>query len=366
MTRPLTVVIAPDSFKGSLSAAEVAAAIARGWSSVRKQDTVVSIPQADGGEGTLDAILAGSTKARVHEVGTVIGPDSRPTPSRWLELPNRVGVVELAISSGIALMPSLDPLHATTRGLGETIRHALEHGVDSLIIGLGSSASTDGGAGALAALGLNLVGDDGSTITDGGGALVSLASVERERLMAPPPGGVTLLTDVDAPLLGPRGAAAVFGPQKGASKAQVAALDAGLTTYSALLGGDSAVAGTGAAGGTAFAFTSVWGATIEPGADYIAKLSGLADAARHSDVILTGEGTFDATSSSGKVVGSLLRLERGTRTSVGIIAGQLAAASDAWAIALTDIAGSVDDAIARPIPALEEAGRRAARHFSPS
>lgn len=364
MTRPLTVVIAPDSFKGSLPAAEVAAAIGRGWSSVRGHDTIVSIPQADGGEGTLDAIRESIPGSTLHDVPEVTGPDGRPTPSRWLELPNRVGVVELGVSSGIALMRSLDPLGATTRGLGETVRHALEYGVDSLIIGLGSSASTDGGAGALAALGLELRGGDGDALPDGGGALASLASVGRAHLIAPPPGGVTLLTDVDAPLLGPRGAAAVFGPQKGATEAQVATLDAALSTYSEMLGGDPTLPGSGAAGGTAFAFASVWGATVEPGAAYIAALSGLTDAAITAEVILTGEGKFDATSSTGKVVGSLFAVERGANTQLGVIAGQLAAETDAWAIALTDIADSVDEAIAHPIPALEEAGRRAARHFA--
>lgn len=217
----LRMVIAPDSFKGSLGASEVGAAIARGWLSIRPDDQITILPQADGGEGTLDAIASAVPDAVRHDVGPVTGPDGRPTPGAWLELPGRVGVVELAQCSGLPLMKPLDPLAATTRGLGEVIRHALDHGVESLIVGLGGSASTDGGAGALAALDLRLLDADGSYLTDGGAALATLARVESTEMSVPPPGGVTLLADVTAPLLGPTGAAAVFGPQKGADTADV-------------------------------------------------------------------------------------------------------------------------------------------------
>jgi len=205
----LRVVIAPDSFKGSLGALEVASAIAEGWLSVRPADAISLIPQADGGGGTRDAIEAAVPGALRHDVGRVTGPDGRSTPGVWLELPGGIAVVELAQMSGLPLMASLDPLGASTVGLGEVIRAALAAGASRLVIGLGGSASTDGAAGALAALGLR--GD--APLGAGGGGLAALRSLDRSALLAPPPGGVTLLTDVAAPLLGPTGAAAGFGQQ---------------------------------------------------------------------------------------------------------------------------------------------------------
>lgn len=363
MDRSLSVIIAPDSFKGSLAARGAAAAIASGWAAIRPQDRLALLPQADGGEGTLEAVAAAVPGAVPREVGPVVGPDGRPTPGAWLELPDRIAVVELAQCSGLPLMGALDPLGATTRGLGQVIRHALESGMVSLVIGLGGSASTDGGAGALAALGLGLLDERGIALPDGGNALSRLAAIGRETLLAPPPQGVTLLTDVTAPLLGPTGAAAVFGPQKGAKDADVRSLDASLARLAALLGGDPGQPGAGAAGGTAYGFSAAWDAAIEPGARYISALSGLTGAVRDADVVLTGEGRFDATSTTGKVVGEVLTLARRHGTPVGIVAGQISQATENWAVALADLAGSAENAISNPIAALEEAGRRAARHF---
>lgn len=368
MDTPLSVVIAPDSFKGSIAAASASAAIARGWAAIRPHDNLTLLPQADGGEGTLEAIATAVPGSLRHEVGAVTGPDGRPTAGAWLELPGQVAVVELAQCSGLPLMNALDPLGATTLGLGQVIRHALEAGMTSLVIGLGGSASTDGGAGALTALGLELLDARGEPLAAGGGALGDLATVRRDHLLAAPPRGVTLLTDVAAPLLGLNGAAAVFGPQKGAMSAEVQLLDAALARFATLLEGTRLhdtqdQPGAGAAGGAAYGFAAAWGAAMEPGARYIAALSGLTAAAETADVILTGEGRFDATSSTGKVVGEVLALARQHGTPVGIVAGQLAADAASWAVSLTDLAGSSESAIARPIPALEEAGRRAARHF---
>jgi glycerate kinase len=361
----MRVVIAPDSFKGSLGARDVAAAIGAGWRSVRPADELTMLPQADGGEGTLDAIEAAVAGSLRHEVGPVTGPDGRPTPGRWLELPGRVAVVELAQMCGLPLMAALAPHAATTAGLGEVIRAALSAGVDRLVIGLGGSASTDGGAGALAALGLESGGGDG-ILTGGGGPLSRLVSIDRSRLVAPPPGGVVLLTDVDAPLLGSRGAAAVFGPQKGATAADVATLDSALSHFAALLGSDPSVPGTGAAGGTAYGLVAAWGARIEPGADVLARLTGLPAAVAEADVVLTGEGRFDATSGTGKVVGELIRLAGGHGVAVGVVAGQMAepavssTGAPLWSAALVDLAGSVEAAMEDPARWLRAAGAAAA------
>lgn len=335
----MRVVIAPDSFKGSIAARDAATAIAAGWRTVRPGDELVLLPQADGGEGTLAAIAAATPDAVLHSVEQVSGPDGRPVDAVWLMLPGGTAVVELAQSSGLALMPQLDALGATTRGLGELIATALDAGARDLVIGLGGSASTDGGAGALEAL-------DGRR----------------------PPGAVTLLTDVTAPLLGPAGAAAVFGPQKGATPADIDLLEDRMREWAVRFpAADPDAPGAGAAGGTAFGFLAAWGARIEPGAAAIADLTGLTSALGDADVLITGEGRFDATSLSGKVVGHALRAaEAATVARVIAIAGQVAIAMPSLAgattasLSLSDLAGSTEVALADPAAWLTRAGAEAA------
>jgi glycerate 2-kinase len=355
------VVIAPDSLKGSLDAAPAAGAIAAGWRSVRSGDELVLLPQADGGEGTLDAIASAVPAARLEDAGPVTGPDGRPVEAHWLVLPDGTAVVELAQSSGLPQMAPLDARGATTRGLGEVIGRALDGGARALLIGLGGSASTDGGAGALAALGLGLLDADARALPDGGGALAALAAIDRSGLRSAPAGGVRLLSDVTAPLLGPHGAAAVFGPQKGADADDVTALDAALARFAELLGGDPAQAGSGAAGGTGYGFAAAWGAVIEPGSTAIAELTGLPAALDGADVLLTAEGRFDATSLTGKVVGNALALAAGAGVRAGVIAGRVDADPGCWSAALVGLAGSADAAMGDPARWLAEAGAAAAR-----
>lgn len=359
------VVVAPDSFKGSLDAATAAEAIGSGWRAVRPLDEVTLLPQADGGEGTLDAIATAVGGARLRDAGPVTGPDGRPVEGHWLELPDGTAVVELAVSSGLPLMARLDPLGATTRGLGEVIAAALDAGAASLVVGLGGSASTDGGAGALRALGLELFDDSGAVLPEGGGALGRLARIDASGLRRAPAGGVRLLSDVTAPLLGPSGAAAVFGPQKGASAAQVVELDAALARWASLLAREAMTSapGAGAAGGTGYGFVAAWGAAIEAGAPVIAELTGFAAAAASADVIITGEGRFDATSLTGKVVGNALSLDTAPTTRRAIVAGSLAGTppDGVWAVSLVDLAGSLDAALDDPSRWLYAAGGAAAR-----
>lgn len=358
------MVIAPDSFKGSLSARDAAAAIAVGWRSVRPSDKIVCIPLADGGEGTLDAVETATAGSVRRSAGLVTGPDGRPTPGEWLELPDGTAVVELAQSSGLPLMRELDAMAATTRGLGEVIRSALKGGATSLIIGLGGSASTDGGAGALAALGLALLDERGDRVRDGGRGLADLVSIDRSGLVPPPAGGVTLLTDVTAALTGPAGAAAVFGPQKGASRDQVILLDHALAHFAEMVGGDPAQPGAGAAGGTAFGFAAVWGARILPGADALAALTGLGAVIAGAHVLLTGEGRFDRQSLGGKLVGQLLGTARRAGVPIGVIAGQVTTETDVWTASLADLAGSVAGAMEDTAHWLTEAGALAARELN--
>jgi glycerate kinase len=362
MTR--TIVIAPDSFKGTLSAIEVAASIADGWSEVCPGDRLLLLPLADGGEGTLDAIAAASSGSRRMTVRDVHGPDGHTRTSEWLLLADGSAVVELAQSSGLPLMSRLDPLHATTRGLGEVVCAAVRHGITSLTIGLGGSATTDGGAGALRALGVEIYDAAGSPLPEGGAGLFHLASVDMSRLLPRPPGGVTLLTDVTAPLLGPLGASHVFGPQKGASSADVAILETALTCWAATVGGDPSRAGCGAGGGTGFGFVSAWGAEIAPGADFIAELTGLASAAVSADVVLTGEGRFDSQSAGGKVVGQLIRRCESLGTKLGIVAGDVKASTPHWSVSLAELSGSTESAMEESRKWLRAAGARAARQFS--
>lgn len=329
--------IAPDSFKGTLGAAGVAAAIAAGWRSLRPEDELVVLPQADGGEGTLEALQAALPAAVRNVVRDVTGPDGRPVNAYWLALPDGTAAVELALSSGLPLMPALDPLGATTRGLGEVVAAALDAGATRLLVGLGGSASTDGGRGALEALGWP------------------------NALRAAPRDGVILLSDVTAPLLGPDGAAAVFGPQKGATPEQVALLEQRLTEFSTLLGGDPAAPGAGAAGGTGYGLMAAWGATATSGADYIAALTGLH--AQQQDVLITGEGRFDSQSLSGKVVGQALA--RATGRTV-VIAGALSATAPDLGFSLTALAGSAEAAMADTAHWVAVAGAEAARALSPT
>lgn len=362
-TRHRTVVLCPDSFKGSLSAAEVAEALAEGWRSVRPGDELVLLPQADGGEGTAAAVEAVIAGSRWRSAGAVRGPGGVPTEGRWLALPGGTAVIELAQMSGLPLLRELDPLRATTHGLGEVIAAAVAEGARELLIGLGGSASTDGGAGMLRALGARLRDAGGSEIPDGGGALDSLAAIDLTALLAPPPGGVRVLVDTRATLFGPGGAAELFGAQKGADGAQRARLDTGLRHWADLLARqrpvDPGAAGAGAAGGCGFGLAA-WGGRMSAGAAAIADLTGLPAAIDRADVVVTGEGRFDATSTSGKLVGSVLEASAGTDTEVVVVAGSFGEPSGALDIALTGLAGGPAAALAEPHRWCVQAGARAA------
>ncbi|KQV21759.1 MULTISPECIES: glycerate kinase [unclassified Kitasatospora] len=343
----MKVVIVPDSFKGTATAVEAAEALAAGWRSVRPSDHLVLRPMADGGEGTLAAVGAGG---ELVSVPNCTGPDGRSVTGQYALIPDGTAVVELATASGLPLLDRLAPLTATTRGTGEVVAAALDRGARRLLIGLGGSASTDGGAGLLAALGLLMLDASGRQLPDGGAALSSLARVDCSALRPMPPGGVLLLTDVTNPLLGPSGAATVYGPQKGATAADVARLDQALGRLADLLGGDPDQPGAGAAGGTAYGLHTAWGAKSTPGAPAIADLLGLTAAVADADLVITGEGRFDATSLQGKAVGEVLHRAAHTHTTV------VAGAATLPALTLTALAGSTAEALARPLHWLRTAG----------
>ena len=355
----MRVVLAPDSFKGSIGAEGAAAAIAEGWRDARPGDDLVCLPLADGGEGTLQVLAATHPAARWHPA-EVTGPDGRPVASRWLEFRDGTGYIELAQASGLPLMATLDPLGAQTLGTGQLIADAIDAGARRIVVALGGSASTDGGTGALAALGAHFLDSAGRDLPGGGGALRDLASADLTGLRPPPPGGVTCLTDVRVPLLGPGGAAAVFGPQKGAGKAQVAILEAGLTRLALVLGGDPDAQGAGAAGGTSYGLAAAWGAGLTPGAVEICRAVGLDDQLSRADLVLTGEGCYDATSGDGKITGAVLAAAARAGVPAVLVGGVIAADPPpgvAAAVALAGLAGGAAAAMASPERWLRAAGR---------
>ncbi|MEW1952648.1 glycerate kinase [Terrabacter sp. NPDC080008] len=359
--RPLRVVVAPDSFKGTAAAPEVAAALARGWRRARPSDVVVEVPMADGGEGTLGAVLASEGASLRTE--TVELPGRGRHRARWGMVGDRA-VVELAECCGLPLVGTADPGGADTEALGRVLAAALDAGAEELTLAVGGSASTDGGSGALRALGARVLDVVGQEVARGGLGLASAVRVDLAGLRPPPTRGVTILCDVTAPLVGPTGAARVFGPQKGANPEQVEALDRALSRWDCLLGGDAEAPGAGAAGGTAYGFATVWGATLRPGAAAVADLVGLDRAMAGADVVVTGEGRWDEQSLTGKVTGHVLQRAASAGIRGLVVAGDLAAplpeGVGGWS--LVEAAGGSHAAARADAPRwLERVGEHAAR-----
>lgn len=303
------VVVAFDAFKGSLTALEACEAAARGVRDAMPGTDVSLVPMADGGEGSLDALLARGGERRSTETVDAIG---RPALAHWA-LDGQHAVIELAQAAGLPQVEDapLRPLEATTAGLGRVVLAALDEGATEVTLLLGGSATTDGGAGVLRALGASLTDASGQPIADGGGGL---AALERLDLRDLDPRALAarwrFVTDVDAPLTGPRGAAAVFGPQKGATAHDVVLLDDALGRLARVAAAELAVddrsiadvPGAGAAGGIASALRALTGGEIVAGGAWFAALAGLDDAVAGSALVLTGEGRFDEQSAGGKVV----------------------------------------------------------------
>jgi glycerate kinase len=357
-------VIAPDSFKGTASAAAAAAAIGRGWSSIRPSDDLVLLPMADGGEGTLDTFAAAVVGARWMPA-RVIGPDNSPVETEWLLLPDGTGVVELARASGLTLLDPLLPLDAHTFGFGELIAAALDTGVSGLILAIGGSSSTDGGAGALAALGVEVLNAAGIQIPLGNRGLATVETVDWGNARRPP-GSVVVLCDVSNPLLGKHGAAAVFGPQKGATPADITEMDANLARFARILGADPNVPGSGAAGGTSFGLVA-WGAQLRSGAEEISARSGLDAAIAAADLVITGEGRFDSQSAGGKIPHHIATLADELGTATLLVAGLIEAPTAQFtaAASLTDLAGDPAAAQAEAVHWLEVAGADLGTRWQP-
>ncbi|MDD0844290.1 glycerate kinase [Pseudomonas sp. Gutcm_11s] len=331
----MKLVIAPDSFKESLSAPEVAAAIARGWRQVFPNADILLRPMADGGEGTVDAVLAATGGERRECL--VRGPLGEPVQAHWGWLGEGTAVLEMAAASGLHWVPRerRDATLTSSFGTGELIRAALDAGATRIILGLGGSATNDGGAGLLQALGVRFLNVDAAELPPGGAALAHLARVDVSgldpRLLQ---ARVEIAADVDNPLCGPRGASHVFGPQKGASPQQVELLDAALGHYArvvaATLGDDHSLQpGVGAAGGLGFAAKAFLHAGFRPGIELVAELSGLAAAVQGADLVITGEGRLDSQSLHGKTPVGVARVAKAAGVPVVALAGSLGEAYQA-------------------------------------
>jgi glycerate kinase len=305
-------VVAPDSFGGALDSVAAAAAVARGWTASRPDDEVVQIPMADGGEGTLAAIAAALGDGAEPQTATTLDPLGREVSADWLALEGgAVAFVEMAAASGLVHLTPAErtPANAglaSTRGTGLLIRSALDAGVRRIVVGLGGSGTTDGGAGLMVEMGLRLLDARGDDLLDGGGSLAGLDHVEVEGLdprLAETE--ILIASDVTSPLVGPRGAAATFSPQKGADPETVALLDQALGRWGAEIkratGRDVAdVPGAGAAGGTTAGLLGFTAAEVRPGVEVVAELVGLAAACEGADLVITGEGRADEQTLAGK------------------------------------------------------------------
>jgi len=373
----MKILIAPDKFKGSMRASDVAARVAAGISSAAPDAEVITVPVADGGDGTLDAaVAAGFTLVPV----TVAGPTGEPVDTGYAAK-DGTAVVELADACGLVRLPggALAPLTASSTGFGQVIAAALNNGCRRLILGIGGSASTDGGAGMLAALGARILDSGGNDVPAGG--LEHVTTVDLSGLHpALRDAEVVLASDVDNPLLGDHGAAAVYGPQKGATPDDVARLDGALRVWSGAVAralhtaeGESghpaaAVAGSGAAGGVGFGAIAVLRATARPGIDLMLELTGLRDDLPGADLVVTGEGSLDEQTLRGKAPAGVAATARAAGVPVVTVSGrnllspkQLADAGVRRAYALTDIESDVQKCIDDPGPLLERLGRQIAK-----
>ncbi|MGI5193721.1 glycerate kinase [Streptomyces sp. CA-288835] len=375
--RTQRVLIAADKFKGSLTAVEVAQRVTAGLHRVAPRVEVEALPVADGGDGTVDAAVAAGFERREVRVAGPLGDEVTAAYA----LRGDTAVVEMAEASGLQRLPLgvLAPLTASTYGSGELLRAALDAGARTIVFGVGGSATTDGGAGMLAALGARFLDKDGEPLPPGGGPLRELATADLSgldpRLASV---DVVLASDVDNPLTGPKGAPAVYGPQKGASPDDVAALDAALTHFSEVLEksiGDRAAAyaaapGAGAAGGIGYGALIGLGATFRPGIDVMLDVLGFTTALERATLVITGEGSLDEQTLHGKAPAGVAAVARAANKEVIAVCGRLALPPESLgragirrAYALTDVEPDVTRCIAEAGPLLEDVAERIARDF---
>lgn len=370
------VLVAADKFKGSLTAVEVAERVTAGLRRVVPDLAVEALPVADGGDGTVAAAVAAGFARREVRVAGPLGDEVTAAYA----LRGDTAVVEMAEASGLQRLPAgvFAPLTASTYGSGELLRAALDAGARTLVFGVGGSATTDGGAGMLAALGARFLKADGEPVAPGGGGLAELASADLSGL-DPRLGEVELIlaSDVDNPLTGPQGAPAVYGPQKGASPEEVERLDAALAHFAKVLEGSvgpratayAASPGAGAAGGIGYG-ALLLGAAFRPGIEVMLEVLGFAPALERADLVVTGEGSLDRQTLHGKAPAGVAAAARAAGKEVVAVCGRLALSPETLdragirrAYALTDLEPDVAKCIAGAGPILERTAERIARDF---
>lgn len=331
----MKIVLAPDSFKESLSALQVAESIERGFNQVLPNAEYVKVPMADGGEGTVQS-LVDATGGRIIKK-TVTGPLGEAAEAFFGILGNeKTAVIEMAAASGLHLVPATkrNPLLTTTRGTGELIAAALDYNVNHIIIGIGGSATNDGGAGMARALGTRFLNSDGQEIGEGGGALSDLAAIDLSRLDSRLADvKIEVACDVDNPLIGPKGASAIYGPQKGATPVIVNQLDENLAHYAAIIEKDlgvkiADVPGAGAAGGLGGGLLAFMQAELSRGVDIVMEAAKLSDIIAGADLVITGEGKIDGQTIFGKTPIGVAKTAKKHGVPVIGIAGNVASDSD--------------------------------------
>ncbi|MFW0764527.1 glycerate 2-kinase [Trabulsiella odontotermitis] len=326
----MKIVIAPDSYKESLSATEVAQAIEKGFREIFPDAQYVKVPVADGGEGTVEAMIAATqgTAMTAH----VTGPLGEPVEAVWgISGDGHTAFIEMAAASGLALVPPAqrNPLLTTSRGTGELILQALDHGAQNIIIGIGGSATNDGGAGMMQALGASLCDANGTAIGFGGGCLMSLNTIDLSQLDARlKTCSIRVACDVTNPLIGDRGASRIFGPQKGASEAMIAELDRNLEHYAEVIKKSlridvKEVPGAGAAGGMGAALMAFLGAELRSGIEIVTQALNLEEHIHDCSLVITGEGRLDSQSIHGKVPVGVANVAKKYHKPVIGIAGSL-------------------------------------------
>ncbi|HEX6517256.1 MAG TPA: glycerate kinase [Nocardioidaceae bacterium] len=371
-----TVLLAPDKFKGSLTAAQVAEALARGVRRVRPDVALSAVPVADGGDGTLAAaVAAGFTEVPV----TVAGPTGAPVDTAFARRGD-LAVVEMADASGLVRLPGgrPAPMTATSRGTGEAIAAALDAGCREIVLGIGGSASTDGGAGLVRALGARLLDAYGQEVGEGGAGLPDVARIDLSALRERTAGvRVRVACDVDNPLTGPQGAAAVYGPQKGADAEQVRILDDALAHWADVVAGATGAdhrddPGAGAAGGVGFAAIAILDADLRPGIELMMDLTGFHERLAEADLVVTGEGAIDEQTLHGKAPAGVAAAARRAGLPVVAVCGhnsldpsRLRDAGIVAVYALSDLEPDLARSMAEAAPLLERVGERlAAEHLA--
>lgn len=357
------IVIAPDKFKGSLTAVEAAEHMAMPLRAAGHR--VTTVPMADGGEGTVDAAVAAGYTRRSTQVTDPLG---RPVTAEYaLSRDGATAVIEMALASGLAMTSATDDdaRRATSRGTGELIAHALDAGARRIILGVGGSASTDGGAGMMVGLGARLRDATGVDLPDGGAALANLDTIDLSGIH--PAIGRTefiLAADVDNPLLGQTGAAAVYGPQKGAAPHTVEELDAALGVWARLLTGtgaaraeDSLTPGAGAAGGVGYAAIALLGAQRRAGIDVVLDLTGFAEQVAGATLVITGEGSLDTQSLHGKTPVGVAQAANRAGAATIAVAGRSTLTTDQLRSAGIERCYQILDLEPDPEIAMSEAGR---------